>query len=154
MLLAVLETGVLASGWWLPPVVASHFDASGAPDGALPRGLYLALMGALLAGVPLLLALLPRWMIGRDGARLNIPHRQYWLAPDRREQTLDFLRRQGRWFAAAVALFLAYAHGLVVQANRQPPSLATPALLAGLVVFLLATGAGLWVLHARFRRPD
>jgi len=154
VLLAVLELATLASSLALPPVVASHFDGSGAPDGAMPRWLYMALMGLLVAGAPLLLALLPHWLIGRDGRRLNIPHRQYWLAPQRREETLAFLRRHGRWFAAAVALLLAYVHALVVLANRaQPPSLSTPALLAGLAVFLLATGAWLRALHVRFRLP-
>lgn len=153
-LVGLLAAAVLGSGRWLPPLVASHFDASGAADGFMPRGLYLALMCGMVLGVPLLVAFLPRWSMGPGGARLNIRHRAYWLAPERRDETLAFVQAHGRWFAAAIALFLAYVHWLVVRANGvQPPALSMPAFYAGFAAFLGAVGAWLRVLHVRFRAP-
>jgi uncharacterized membrane protein len=136
----------------LPPVVASHFNASGAANGFMTRTAYTALVMLLLVGAPLLLAFVPFTVIGSGGAGLNIPDRHYWLAPERREQTIGFLRQQGLLFAALVAVFLVYVHWLVVRANQlRPPQLSTAALVAGLAVFLVALGAWLVVLFGRFR---
>ena len=143
--------------WWtaqaMPPVVASHFTFSGKADGFMPRGDYIAWMIALVVGVPLLPAILPG-ALARSGEGLNIPHREYWLAPERRAATLAFVRGHGLWLATALALFLGYTHGLTVRANAQePPALSSGGLLAGLAVFLGGLAAWLWVLFARFRRP-
>jgi hypothetical protein len=86
--------------------------------------------------------------------RLNIPNRDYWLAAERRADTIMFLTRHNMRFGACLAVFLCYVHWLVVQANlRQPPELSNSAIYAGLALFLLTivlwTG---WLLLA-FRRP-
>jgi len=39
---------------------------------------------------------------GRGGRNLDIPDRDYRLAPQRRESTIAFVRMHGRWFAAVV----------------------------------------------------
>lgn len=153
LLLLALALFVWHTSAALPQVVASHFASSGAADGYMPRGGYVALMLALIVGVPLLVAFLPAAVAGRDGRKLNIPQREYWLAPERRESTLGFIRLHGLWFAATLALFLSYVHSLVVEANeRRPPALATSGLTAGLVAFFLILAAWLFVLFARFRK--
>ena len=82
---------------------------------------------------------------------MNIPNREYWLAPQRREATAAYVGRHGKRFAVALALFLTYIHGLVVQANaHHPPVLSQPAVLGGLGVFLVAIALWGWALHARF----
>ena len=43
---------VLASSRWLPPVVASHFDAAGNANGAMPRHIYTLIMTALIVVAP------------------------------------------------------------------------------------------------------
>lgn len=113
---------------------------------------YRAVLLALVVGVPLLVAFVPVAMTGRGLRRLNIPNREYWLVPERRESTIAFIRGHGRWFAAAVALFLSYVHWLVVRANElRPPTLSTSGIIAGLVVFFLVLAVWLFVLYARFR---
>lgn len=138
----------------LPPVVASHFGSNGAADGFMPRDTYVAMMLVIAVGLPLLIAFLPGALASRGGKNLNIPHREYWLAPERRENTITFLRLHGQWFAAALALFLGHVHWLVVQANMlRPPQLSTFGMVAGLVAFFVFLGSWLVVLFARFRRP-
>jgi hypothetical protein len=153
--------GVLASiatfVWWtsrtLPDVVASHFSLSGAADGFSPRGDYVATMIALVVLVPLLPALLPGALL-RGGAGLNLPDREYWLAPEQKDATLAYVRTHGLWLAVALSLFLAYVHWLTVEANaRKPPVLSRGGFLAGLSVFLALTAGWVTVLFARFRRP-
>lgn len=137
----------------LPAFVASHFDFGGAANGFMPRGSYIAVLMVLIVGVPLLIALLPLAVGGTEGANLKIPDRDYRLAPERRDSTLGFVRMHGQWFAAAVALFLAYVHWLVVQANQlRPPMLSTTGVTAGLAVFFAVLTVWLAMLHGRFRR--
>ena len=153
LLLFALGAFVWLTAEALPPVVASHFSASGAADGFMPRKTYRAILLALVIGAPLLVAFVPVAVTGEGGANLNIPNREYWLAPERRESTIAFIRGHGRGFAAAVALFLSYVHWLVVQANElRPPALSTTGIIAGLVVFFLALAVWLFVLYARFRQ--
>ncbi len=153
LLLLMLAGFVWFTASSLPQVVASHFGASGAANDFMPRGTYVALMLVLIVGVPLLLGLLPAALAGEGGSKLNIPNREYWLAPERRESTVAFVRSHGQWFAAAVALFLSYVHWLVVQANKlQPPALSTAGITTGLVVFFLLLAVWLGILYARFRR--
>ncbi len=153
LLLIVLAAFVWRSSFALPAVVASHFGSSGAADGYMSRGVYIALVLALIVGVPLLLALLPWSVAGKGGRKLNIPHREFWLAPERCDDTLAFIRVHGLWFAAAVAIFMAYVHWLVLRANElQPPRLSTSGMTAGLLVFFLLLAVWLAALYARFRR--
>jgi hypothetical protein len=152
-LLCLLAVFVGFTSSALPEIVASHFGATGAANGYMPRGMYRAVMLLLIVGVPLLLAFIPTSIAGPSGTRLNIPRREYWLAPERRESTFAYIGGQARWFAALVAVFLGYVHWLVVRANRlQPPELSTAGLLAGLIAFFLLLAIWLASLWSHFRR--
>jgi uncharacterized membrane protein len=138
----------------LPPVVASHFGPAGAADGFMSRPVYTVFLLTMVIGAPMCLALLPASLMRKRGDQVNVPNRAHWLAPERREATLQFLRMYGLWFATAVALFLAYVHWLVVQANRvHPPVLSSGAMIGGLVAFFVFLVVWLFVLFRRFRVP-
>lgn len=152
---------VLALGavfvWWsagaLPDVVASHFVAGGVANGFMPRGQYLGFMLALVVGVPSVL-----FFAGRLAARLpvrfiNLPNRQYWLAPERRAATLASLGGFGAWAAYATLGILCLAHGLVVRANLEhPPRLEQAPFIGALALFFLALFIGMLVVLRRFFR--
>jgi len=146
---------LLLSGTALPEHVASHFVADGSANSSMPRGAYLGLMVGLTVGLPFLLAL-PGWLMQRVPLSLvRLPHKEYWLAPERRASTLAFMTRRSTMFGAFVIVFLCYVHWLVVEANRAaPPYLATRPLVAGLLAFAICTmvWAGLFVAHF-LRRP-
>ena len=156
-LLGALLGSVAAFVWWtsqaLPETVASHFALSGEADGFSARADYVATMMEMVVLVPLLPALLPGALL-RGGAGLNIPDREYWLASERKDATLAFVRVHGLWLAGALALFLGFVHFLTVEANAQkPPVLSNGGFVAGLVMFLGLTAVWVWLLFARFRRP-
>jgi hypothetical protein len=137
----------------LPAVVASHFGASGAANGSMPRGLYVRFMLAFAMGVPLVLVVLSRVAIG-SGASINLPNRDYWLAPERREQTVSYLHTHLDRFSAVLVVFLCYVHWLVVRANQaQPPQLSNRAMVAGLAAFLVFALIWTRLLLRRFRNP-
>jgi uncharacterized membrane protein len=122
----------------LPLVVASHFGASGAANGSMSRDLYVRFMLAIVIGAPVLLVVVSHLATGGSGARINLPNRDYWLAPERREQTISYLRTHLTRFSAVLAVFLCYVHWLLVRANQvQPAQLSNRAMWAGLGALLV-----------------
>lgn len=152
--LAVAAAAFLAwTGVDLPDVVASHFAPGGAVNGRMPRCVYMPLILLLTIGLPTVSVLASWSALGRPGARINLPHLDYWLAPERRDQTLAGIRAAMLQFSTALLLFLCYAHWLVVRANHSVPArLDESGFLGGLLVFLVASIAGAWHFVSRFRR--
>lgn len=108
----------------LPETVASHFDIHGDADGwSDKRSFILVIMGLngflLLVFLPTILFLprIPHSMI-------NLPHKDYWLAPDRAEDTFRGVGTSLLWFANWTLLFMLSIMLLTFRANlRADPSL-------------------------------
>lgn len=146
--LTLLYAGFFASLAWaagkLPPVVASHFNAAGQPDGFLDRSAHLLAMAGLGVGLPLGMVgifFVSRWL---PTSVINLPRRDFWLAPERRGATHAYLDRQALWFGCLCVLFVAGLNYLVVQANLQQPAQFPPAGLLVLVGGFIA-GTLVWV---------
>lgn len=144
---------VLLSSRELPPVVASHFDGSGAANGFMSRDFYTWFMLAFVVGLPLLLAYLPAFAFRRPAARINLPNATYWLAPERRQETIDFICRHLARFGILLVLLLCYSHWLVIEANLQvPPKLSSPRFNGGLLLFVTLSLVWAGILLGRFFR--
>ncbi|EDY19833.1 conserved hypothetical protein [Chthoniobacter flavus Ellin428] len=128
--------------WWssahLPARVATHFGANGLPNGWLTPGGYLCFM--LIFGT-----VVPAFVLGNfafirrlNGWGLNIPHKDYWLAPERREETFDYVQSRGFWLAALLLALLTIVNGSIVAANARTPVALQPAFFIGLGAFLIA----------------
>lgn len=133
----------------LPDRVASHFAANGLANGYMSRDGYRTFIVVFAIAVPLfvvaVVGLLPRAFPGA----VNIPDRDYWLAPERRENTLGYLFGWACSFGSLLALFIAAVHAAVLVANSfEPPRL--PGML--FVIDLVAFGAGIvvWVAAITF----
>src|SRR5690242_10356649 len=89
--LAAAAIFIVATVPALPPQVASHFGVSNAANGFMTRSGYLAFILFFALAFPLFLAavigLVPRMMPNA----INLPNRDYWLDPSRRDATLDAL---------------------------------------------------------------
>ncbi len=140
-------------GRTLPDIVASHFNAAGQADGFMPRMIYQCFMYTIIVFVPLVLMTFPARAFRHPNARINIPNRDYWLAPVRREQTIEFLAKQPPRFAVLLLIFLCYVYWLVARANQQPfPMLPAREFLGGLIAFLLAVLLWAVAFIGHFRR--
>ncbi len=135
----------------LPQQVPLHFGAAGQPDN---WGTKQELVGWLLAAVVIVVTLLvPAVGLIKvlPASLINLPHRDYWLAPEREATTRrELLHRMG-WFACATIVFLGFLfHSSLHAAFRQPPGMDSP--LAGLVAYLGFVGLWLGEMLWRFRR--
>lgn len=156
----LLMTACAATFVWitaasLPAMMASHFDASGAANGFMQRASYVHFMLAIVVAAPLATGLLPGLLLQVPGIRINLPNRDYWLAPERRAATIASLQRQMAGFAVLLVIFLAYVHWLTVRANQTiPPTLPSRWFFGGLIVFVVAVALWIGVLNQRFRLPS
>ncbi len=139
----------------LPERVATHFGGRGEADGWMSRSTDLVFFGGLGVGLPLFFMVLSL-LTGLMPARfVNLPHREYWLAPERRAQTLAYISRQMIWMSCLMVLFLSGIHYLTILANRAtPPHLPMDLLLALTGGFLFGVGAWSIVFIRRFRKIE
>lgn len=146
----------LAQAAWqhgrLPETVASHFDGSGKADGWMPRGHQTAwhlgtvlFMAAMFEGIARIARHIPDELI-------NIPHRNYWLVPGRRDETIAWLGTLVRTMGCVVLLFFVGLFHQVYRVNTGGGDI-TLALALMSVVLLLAVMAILGATLFRFSRP-
>ena len=151
-LLAAAAAFVWLTSRSLPGVVASHFEGDGFANGFSTRGFYVGLMLGFVLGLPALLVTTLWYTMGSPGARINLPNRDYWLAPERRDETVAWLRGHMVLFGQVLVVFLCYVHWLVVRANAvQPPRLDSPWMTAGLVAFVAFALVWIRRMMRRFR---
>jgi hypothetical protein len=148
---------VLISGSGLPPVVASHFGIGGAVDGFMSRNAYLGfiLIGTVI--IPLLIVLPQRIVQTLPPRLISLPNRDYWLAPERIESTLEYFRNHAVWFAALFIALVCFVHWEVVQANsRSPARLVAAQFITGLALYVVSVFVwiGAMIRHFRQRPGD
>jgi ABC-type Fe3+ transport system permease subunit len=137
----------------LPERVATHFNGQGRPDGWMSRTSHMVFTTVFGFAFPLLPVGL-FYVIRFAPEGLNVPHRDYWLAPERRRETFDYLFRHSLWFACIVLGLIIGVQFLVVQANAEPRAqLSTPMILSLLGFFLAGVVAWVASLISHFRIP-
>ena len=150
--LLVMAGFVLQSSPSLPPTVASHFDAAGVPNSFMPRAGYIRFMLALGLGLPLVsVAILA--LVFSNANTMNLPNRDFWLAPERIAGTRAFLLTRAAWFGVMMTLLMGLLHYLELNANAQVPVHLSSALFMGTLLAFAAVTIG-WVVALRrtFRR--
>lgn len=90
----------------LPERVASHFGPSGRPDAWSGKDAFIeiyvgviAFIAVLFSGMGFVLRKIPDSMI-------NLPNKDYWLSPGRRQETVDRIARQAFWFGSATLVLM------------------------------------------------
>lgn len=150
-LFLALLAGIIASTSWLPDRVAYHFGGEGLADGWIDRPIYLLCMAALPVLVALLFAAVVHIAQSNPAGFLKIPHRDYWLAPERRAMTASLVRNRLAWLLCWVTLFFGGLHILTVCANQShPPRLSMGGILTLSIGFLIVVIAWLTAFLMRF----
>lgn len=130
----------------LPQRIAVHFGYDGKPNGWAPKDGLLWTTLIVLVIVTLTTLGIPRLITAVSGDRMNLPHRAYWLASERRQETMGFLEAQSTWFGCAVLLLLYTAFQLAMNANLSPDAhFDSRTMWTALVVFFFVVVA--WMIH-------
>ncbi len=158
VLLAFIFFGVFANWVFtlsLPQKIATHFDFAGRPDGYMTLQNHQSFMTLSTIGFPLfmvfMIGVIPSWF----PSLVNISHRDYWFAPERKSQTLDYLFRMACILGVLMVFFFVGLNVIIVLANNSTPIL-MPKLPLFIVMGLFLSCIILWVvmLFLRFRKVD
>jgi uncharacterized membrane protein len=119
LLLLLCAAQIAYYGPKLPDRVASHFRSDGTPDGYSSRTSFFV-MYAVLMGFLLLCFLGCAWILRRvPPSLINLPRKDYWLAPERRRETFDYLERWMLVLGSATVLFVLVLFQFILMANLQ-----------------------------------
>lgn len=135
---------MLATSSQLPQRVATHFGGEGRANGWMSRPGYLVFEAVFPLAVGLFMAGLSG-LIRRFPARyVNLPRKDFWLAPERLALTTGILRSRLVWLACLMTLFFWGLHVLTVEANRVHPAQLPMGGMLGVVIAFL-TAVMIWV---------
>jgi uncharacterized membrane protein len=151
VLLAVVRVAMTWSE--LPPTMASHFGASGQPDSWQSRDGFFLAFGGLTGFTMLVLLTVPLWLRGLPTNLINLPNRDYWLVPERKDETLARMGGFMNWMAFMTCALMVVVLELVMQANIERRGLANGPFLIAMVAYFVGVGVWLVALYRAFRLP-
>lgn len=152
----LLLAGVLQAAFYyprLPDTVASHFGGSGKADGFSSKTSFFAITLGSLLGDGLLFLVIGCALPFIPSRFINVPRREYWLAPERRRATVDRVAAWLLWFGVLTTLLLIFVVQLAIEANLDGSSTLSPWFFVLLVLYLGLTVV--WLIHLlrSFRLP-
>ena len=115
--------GLLMMAYYYPQMparMASHFAADGRVNGWQSREAFFLIMLLVTATSALVGFVAPLQIAAKANNRINLPHRDYWLAPERRAETMRFISATMAWFGCGVLFVLICGAFLALQANLGP----------------------------------
>jgi len=118
---AIVGSIVLAVYYWplLPVKVAEHFDAGGNADRWTSKGVLVATHIGLQLGTAAFFGLIA-WSISFvPESMMNIPNKEYWLAAERKAETVEFSKVLLLVVGAATCFFMLFLSLLVYRASLQ-----------------------------------
>lgn len=77
----------------LPDTVASHFGINGAADNWMSKQSFIIFYGTVLVSTAALFLFVGLFAHVVPDNLLNLPNKQYWLAPERRNETYAYIRK-------------------------------------------------------------
>ena len=138
----------------LPDLVATHFGAHNQANGWMSRDGYLLFMLSFMLGVSGFVAFVVGALARKFPQWTNLPNRDYWLAPKRREESLRYLSAHGKWLACFVVLLMLGIHYVILKANQhRPPTLPLSTFASVLFSFIIALIWWIVRLYRRFPKP-
>jgi len=152
VVLIVVAWFVVTTTRQLGDTVATHFGAGFVANGWEQRDGYLRFALTFSVMLPVIVAAIVGWLPRLFPRYLNVPHKDYWLAPERSAATFARIALQGVILGIVLSVFMAGVHWLILQANAVvPPRLPAKPFWTLLIAFLTALAFLIWAFWTRFR---
>ncbi|MCP4143955.1 MAG: DUF1648 domain-containing protein [bacterium] len=150
LLLTVVHAIVMSSH--LPDEVATHFNGTGEADNYGSSTFYLSMEVIVVFFVAGLLMLPLRKM---PKNLISIPNFEYWMAPERYEQTMLYIEKEMGWFGCITAGWLLIVFHLGAIANfNDPVRMAAGPFWAMFAAYLIYTFVWSMKLITRFSKKE
>jgi uncharacterized membrane protein len=138
----------------LPDRLASHFGASGIPNGWMTKSQFFVTYAVVLLPALIVEFWAHRRIAKTPDAKLRLPNKEYWLAPEHRAETFAYFESFFAWFGCAFLLVEVSAMGLAMRANLDsPPKLPTGPIVSVIAGFVLYNVAAVIMMLRRFSTP-
>jgi uncharacterized membrane protein len=138
----------------IPDRMAVHFNAGGIADGWGPKLQFFETFGLIFSMIALLFWGLPQLLRRVPDSMMNLPNKDYWLAPERRQQTLDRIMGQLLGFGAMTLLLLDAVFYFCLRANLgDRPTLSADWMWGLLTLFITCNIIWIVSLLKSFRLP-
>jgi hypothetical protein len=135
----------------LPDRLASHFAASGMPNGWMSKQQFFITYAVVLVPALLVEFWVSHRIANKPYAKLNLPNKEYWLAPERRAETFAYFDCFFAWYGCAFLLVEVFAMGLAMRANFDtPPQLPSGPIVSVLAGFVLFNIVAVMAVYRRF----
>ena len=122
----------------LPDRLASHFGPSGAANGWMTKSQFFITYAVVLLPALFVEFWLHRKVANTPEGKLRLPNKEYWLAPERRADTIAYFQSFFAWYGCAFLFIEVFAMGLAMRANlNDPPLLPTGPVVTVLFGFIL-----------------
>jgi uncharacterized membrane protein len=137
----------------LPEILGSHFGTTGAVNGWETKTAFFSIELAIILVATAVSFGVPRIIEAMPVSLINLPHREFWLGAERREDTLSYIRAWSAWFGSGLLAFLLFVMELAFRANFQtPPHFDNGAFLPALLAFVAVDTVLLMKLILHFSR--
>jgi uncharacterized membrane protein len=147
----------LTQAWYfyplLPERVASHFGPDGRADGWTAKDAFIGVSVGTILFLSVFMSALSALIARIPDEAINLPNKEYWLAPERRAASLAAVQDRMSVMNTATVAFLLYVFQCAYEANLKPdPRLDGPFWLVPAVYFVFV---GVWSFgfYGRFRLP-
>lgn len=121
----------------IPEVLGSHFARGGFVNGWQTKAAFYSTELAMIVLATIVSFGIPRIIAAMPVSLINLPRKEYWLANERREDTLAYIRVWSAWFGCGLLAFLLFVMELAFRANlRTPPQFDNAAFVPSLLAFV------------------
>ncbi len=145
---------LILGGRALPASVAVHFSLSGTPNQWMNRETFLLSWGIYCTVMALAFGWSASGKIPLSSRFCNLPHKQYWLHPSRKDRARKMLSSLLYQGGSGLFLFLGGVFLLLLHAHQtEPPRLALPLFFLLLGGFFAAFIPWIFRFYRAFRKP-
>jgi len=138
----------------LPDMVASHFNSRGAANGWQTKQAFFGVFSGVSVIAVVIAFGIPRLVAAMPAQLINLPNKQYWLAPEHQAETKAFLNSYFAWFTCAIFSIIILTFDYAIRSNLHPENPPNPALMGYVLVgFLLFTAVWVVRMLTKFLRP-
>ena len=139
---------------YLPETVATHFGGDNLANGWMSRNFYLLFTLSFMIGISCLVSFVAGTLPRKFPQWTNVPNRDYWLAAERREESLRYLNAHGKRLGCLIVMMMLGMHYTILIANHmRPPMLPVSTFSSVLFGFVLALIWWIVRLYRRFPMP-
>jgi uncharacterized membrane protein len=139
----------------IPAILGSHFARGGFINGWQTKTALFSTELAIIVLATVVSFGIPRVIAAMPVSVINLPNKDFWLSPERRNDTMSYIRVWSAWIGCALLAFWLFVMELVFRANLHTPSqLNTAAFVPAILSFLAFVAISILRLILHFSRAQ